>query len=85
MISDTSIPEESLQDTLRALSVINTRDYKNLSNYYSMAKSNTEIYTKMSYINKIIYDKPLTLIQSKSQRQKQLVKKIDEVEHKKVA
>lgn len=85
VISDTSIPEESLQDTLRALSVINTRDYKNLSNYYSMAKSNTEIYTKMSYINKIIYDKPLTLIQSKSQRQKQLVKKIDEVEHKKVA
>lgn len=85
VISDTSIPEESLQDTLRAMSVIKTRDYKNLNNYYKMAKSNTEIYTKISYINKIIYDKPLTLIQSKLQKQKQLVKKIDEVECQKVA
>lgn len=85
VISDTSIPEESLQDTLRAMSVINTRDYRNLSNYYAMAKKNTEIYTKISYINKIIYDKPLTLIHSYSKKQKQLVKKMDEVEHKKVA
>ncbi len=85
VISDTSIPEESLQDTLRAMSAIKTRDFKNLNNYYKMAKANTEIYTKISYINKIIYDKPLTLIQSKSQKQKQLVKKMDEVESRKIA
>jgi hypothetical protein len=50
-----------------------------------MAKSNANIYTKISYINKIIYDKPLTLIQSKSQKEKQLVKKMDEVEQRHVA
>lgn len=85
VLSDTSIPEDSLQDTLKAMSVINTRDYKHLNKYYKIAKSNTEIYTKISYINKIIYDKPLALIQSKKQAQKQLVKKMDEVEHQKVA
>ena len=53
--------------------------------YYDMAKSNTAIYTKISYVNKIIYDKPLTLIQSKVKRQKQLVKKKDEVEHQQAA
>jgi hypothetical protein len=85
VLSDTSIPEERLQDTLKALQNINTRDYRNLNNYYKMAKSNTDIYTKISYINKIIYDKPLTLIQSQSQKQKQLVKKMDEVEQRHVA
>jgi hypothetical protein len=85
ILSDTTIPEESLQDTLKALGSVNTRDYKNLNNYYNMAKSNANIYTKISYINKIIYDKPLTLIQSKSQKEKQLVKKMDEVEQRHVA
>lgn len=85
VVSDTAIPEESLQDTLKSLAVINTRDFRNLNNYYKIAKSNTEIYTKISYINKIIYDKPLALIHSKKQAQKQLVKKIDEVESQKVA
>lgn len=85
VITDTTIPEESLYDTLTALSNLKTRDYKNLKRYYDIAKSNAEIYTKISYINKILYDKPLTLIQSKSQKQKQLVKKMDETECSKVA
>lgn len=77
VVSDTTIPESSMQDTLKSLEVINTRDYKNLNNYYKMAKRNADIYTKISYINKIMYDKPLTLIQS--EKQKQLVKKQNEV------
>lgn len=81
VVSDTSIPEDSLQDTLNALSSIRTRDYKNLNRYYKMAKSNRDIYTKMSYINRIIYDKPFNLIQSKNQREKKLVKKKDEIEY----
>ena len=85
VLSDTTIPEDSLQDTLKALETINTRDYRNLKNYYNMAKSNADIYTKISYINKIIYDKPLALIQSKTQNQKQLIKKKDEVEYKQAA
>lgn len=85
VLSDSSIPEASLQDTLNALKPLNSRDYRNLKNYYSMAKGNADIYTKISYINKIIYDKPLALIQSSSQEPKQLIKKKDEVETKKAA
>lgn len=78
VVSDTTIPEESLQDTLKALGTINTRDYKNLNNYYKMAKRNADIYKKISKINKIMYDEPLALIQS--EKQKQLVKQQHEVE-----
>ena len=85
VISDTTIPEDSLQDTLKSLSSINTRDFKNLNNYYQMAKTNTEIYTKISYINKIIYDQPLTLIRSKTEDPKKLVKKKDENDYKQAA
>ena len=77
VVSDTTIPEDSMKDTLKSLEIINTRDYRNLNNYYKMAKRNADIYTKISYINKIMYDKPLTLIQS--EKQKQLVKKQNEV------
>ena len=82
IISDSTIPEASLQDTLNSMSVINTREYRNLNKYYERAKSNTDIYTRISYINKIIYDEPLTLINSRGQNAKQLIKKKDEVERK---
>lgn len=85
LISDDVIPESSLQDTLKALEVINTKDYRNLKNYYKMAKDNKEIYTKLSYISKIIYDRPLTIIKSNNQIQKLLVKKKDEYDYTKAA
>lgn len=81
ILDDATIPEESLQDTLSVFSILKTRDYKNLNKYYRIAKSNTEIYTKISYISKIIYDKPLTLIQINEAKHKQLIKKKDKVEH----
>lgn len=81
VLSDTTIPEDSLQDTLKALSNIQTRDYKNLKNYYQMAKSNTEIYTRISYIHKLLYDKPLALIQAAKEEAKKLVKKKEEKDH----
>lgn len=77
VVSDTTIPEASMQDTLKSLEIINTRDYRQLNKYYIMAKRNADIYKKISYINKIMYDEPLTLIQS--EKQKQLVKKQNEV------
>ena len=85
ILSDTTIPEESLQDTLRALSSINTRDYRNLKKYYRMAKSNADIYTKISYISKIVYDKPLALSHSSSSKQKQYIKRMEDGEYPKVA
>lgn len=80
IISDTTIPEESLQDTLKALSVLKTRDYKNLNKYYKMAKSNTDIYTKMSYAHQVLYNKPFALIQSPKMT-KQFVKKKEDVQY----
>lgn len=77
VVSDTTIPEASMQDTLKALGNLNTKDFRQLNKYYVMAQKNAEIYSQISKINKIMYDEPLTLIQS--ERQKQLVKKPNEV------
>lgn len=77
VVSDTTIPEKSMQDVLKSLSIVNTKDYRQLNKYYVMAKRNADIYKKISRINRIMYDEPLTLIQS--ERQKQLVKKPNEV------
>jgi len=85
VLSDTTIPEDSLQDTIKALGVINSRDYKNLKKYYETAKANTDVYTKISYISKLIYDKPLRLAQRSQISQKQLIKKKDEVDYKNAA
>lgn len=80
-IEDSSISESSLEESIKALGVINSRDYRNLKKYYKMAKSNSNIYTKISYISKIVYDKPLTIF-DRSERAKQLVKTYDERELK---
>lgn len=83
VVADTTIPEDSLNDTLKALEVVKTRDSKNLRNYYNMALKNRDIYAKLSYINQIIYNQPLNLIQSK--RQKQLVKQKEGIQYTNVA
>lgn len=85
VLSDNIIPEDSLQDTLKSLEAINTRDYRNLKRYYEIAKSNALLYTKMSYVHKLIYNKPFALIQVKKQEPKQLVKKKDEVDYQQAA
>ena len=74
VIDDTTISEDSLQELVGSLKKLNTRDSRNLVNYYNMALSNRDVYTKLSTVNKILYDKPLVLIQSKRQKEKQLVK-----------
>lgn len=74
IISDTTIPEDTLKDTLKVFEKLNTKDYKNLSNYYKMALSNKDIYNKLLYLNKLIYNKPLDLIRSSKEKQKILVK-----------
>ncbi|MBR3211262.1 MAG: hypothetical protein IKF71_04950 [Bacilli bacterium] len=85
VLSDTTIPEDSLQDTLKALSNINTRDYRNLKKYYRMAQTNADIYMKISYISKIVFDKPMTLKHADASKQKQYIKKIEEGEYRDVA
>lgn len=77
VLSETTIPEESLQDSIKALSNINTRDFKNLNNYYKIAKTNRDAFATLSYISKLIYGRPLRLVQDKDVAQKQLIKKFD--------
>ena len=72
ILSETTIPEKSLEDTLKGLEVINSKDARNLRNYYNMAYSNRDIYLMLSYVNKILTDKPLNLI--KSEKVKKLIK-----------
>ena len=81
VISDTSLPEDVLESTIKALEPLSTKDYRNLSNYYKMAKENKNIYSKLSIINKAIYNKPYTLIQNKTKKQKQLVTTMDNIQH----
>ena len=78
IISDTTIPEESLQETLTAMSSLNTRDHRHLNRYYRMAKGNANIYKRLSYANKLVNGEPLTLIRAKG-NPKQLIKKKGEV------
>ena len=80
VIPNSTISEESIQETCKSLKVLNSRDYRNLKKYYDMAQTNADIYTKISYIYKIIYKQPFHLIQSKSYREKQLIKKKEETE-----
>lgn len=74
VIDETTISEDNLQVVVDSLKKLNTRDSRNLVSYYNMAMSNRDIYSKMSLVHKMVYDKPLTLIQSKKQKSKQLVK-----------
>ena len=85
VISDTTIPEDVLISKIKDLEQEKRKDFRNLSNYYKMALKNKEIYSKLSIINKSIYNKPYTLIQTKAQKQKQLVKVKENHEFGKVA
>ncbi|MBE6157235.1 MAG: hypothetical protein E7160_00345 [Firmicutes bacterium] len=74
VVSDTTIPEDTIMDTISSLEPLQTRDYRNLKNYYEIAKKNADVYKKLSLINNTLNNKPYTLIQSKRQKEKQKVK-----------
>ena len=79
LLTEHTIPEESLKDTLKSLEAIHTRDYRNLKKYYEIAESNALIYMRLSYVYKIIHNKPFALIQTKKE-EKKFIKKRDEVD-----
>lgn len=85
VVSEASIPDETMQQVLASFGKICSRDTKSLNKYYSMAEENRDLYAKMSYVSKLVYGKPLDLIQSKSQKNRQLIKKDENWESKKSA
>ena len=74
VIPKSAMSERSLVDSLKSLEVVHTRDYKNLRSFYDKARSNRDIYSKLSYVSQLVYNEPLNLIQSKSQKEKHFVK-----------
>lgn len=80
IINESTIPEEQLNLILNSFSKIKTKDFKNLSKYYEIAKENRDVYTKLTMINKILYNKPINLIKG-DMKQKKLIKIPEEVKN----
>lgn len=74
VVSEASIPEDVFNNVLSSFKKINSRDAKSLQRYYNIALDNKEVYSKLSRINKVLYNRPYSLIKSESQ--KQLIKTV---------
>lgn len=85
VISSATIAEENLQKVVEGFDPIFTDVSVRIKKYYNMALSNKELYRKMSYISKLIYNEPLSLIKSNKQKEKQLIKTSAESEKNKIA
>lgn len=68
VISGSSIAEDSFKNIFSSFEKINSRDTKNLRRYYKMAKDNKEVYSKISYLYKTLYNKPCDFIRSEAQK-----------------
>ncbi len=69
VISDTTLPEATLQSTLQTLEPLNTQDYRNLKKYYHMAQTNQEIYSRLSLVHHLLYNSPYQLIRTDKKRE----------------
>lgn len=68
IISDTTLPEETIQTSIAAMEPLNTQEYRNLKKYYQMAQSNQDIYSRLSIAYHSIYNRPYRLIMSEKQK-----------------
>lgn len=68
IISDTTIPEETIQTSIAAMEPLNTQEYRNLKKYYQMAQSNQDVYSRLSVAYHSIYNQPYRLIMSEKQK-----------------
>ena len=76
IISGTTMKVDDYKNILNSFELINTKETKALSKFYNIAIENKEVYDKLSRISKIIYNKPLGLIEN-SKKSKVLVKTMD--------
>lgn len=74
VVPNSTVSEKQIQSITSAFSKVNTREARNMNSYYNMACDNRDIYSKLSDINKLVYGKPLGLIKSEHQKQRQFVK-----------
>lgn len=84
IVSDTTLPEATLKDTICSLEPLNTQDFRNLKKYYHMAQENQEIYSRLSFVHHLLYNQPYRLITSDKKNSKQNEQsKIVDFEHAK--
>lgn len=68
VVSEASISEEIFTGVLNSFQKLGSRDTKSMRRYYNIALDNRDIYSKLSQINKILYNRPYSLIGSESQK-----------------
>lgn len=66
IVSEATIPEDTMKNMLALFGKIQSKDTKSLNNYYNMALDNRDIYTKMAYVSKVVYDDPFNIIRTSS-------------------
>lgn len=71
VISDTTLPEATIQSLLALLEPTQIPVYKEILKYHDMAKSNERIYDKLKIAYHSIYDGPYRLIMSESQKKRE--------------
>lgn len=85
IISEATIPEDTMLQVLASFSKINSKDTKSLNNYYNLALSNGEIYAKMLYVSKMVNGKNLNLIRKPLETENRQLVKTNEREMDNVA
>ena len=78
VLKNSKIDEDKFNEFLGFLEPTNSRDYNNLKNYLEIAKNNQREYSKISYLNKVINNKPLDLIHSSHSKVKVYQEYMDE-------
>lgn len=72
VISNTTLPEATLQSILALLEPTQISVYKEASKYYKIAKSNEEVYDKLKVAYHSIYQGPYRLIMSEKQKKQEM-------------
>ncbi len=78
VLKNSKMEEDRFNEFLEFLEPTNSRDYNNLKNYLEIAKNNQKEYSKISYLNKVINNKPLNLIHSSHEKVKVYQEHMDE-------
>ncbi len=70
IVSDTTLPENTIQTAIAAMEPLNTQEFRNLKKYYQIAQSNQDIYSRLSVAYHSIYNQPYRLIMSEKQKKR---------------
>lgn len=70
IIPKSSIDIETYEKVLKSMKAINSKEYKDLNNFYTMAKNNEKAYYRLSKLYNIVYNEPLHWIHNSKEKVK---------------